>query len=65
MNLSRQGQRKLEEWVRLLHEQGWSQPDKQYLVDYWLEHHDEDGVVIAKGHPSYSAALVQPSKEKP
>jgi len=41
--LNRQGQRKLKEWIDLLQDQDWSAPDKQYLVDYWLEHHDEDG----------------------
>lgn len=56
MNLSRQGERKLKEWINLLGEQGWNTPDKKYLVDYWLEHHDEDGVVIAKGHPLYAAS---------
>lgn len=65
MTLSRQGQRKLREWIALLNEQGWSKPDKQHLVDYWLAHHDEDGVVIAKGHPLYSAAVGSFPKEKP
>ena len=51
--MTTQGQRKLKEWIALLSEQGWSKEDKQKLVDYWLEHHDEDGVVIAKGHPLY------------
>lgn len=62
--LSRTGQRKLQEWVALLQEQGWSKPDKQFLVDYWLEHHDEDGVVIANGHPLYSAALDEQGDKK-
>lgn len=47
MNLSRQGQRKLKEWIDLLQEQGWSVPDKQFLVDYWLQHHDEDGSFVS------------------
>lgn len=45
MTLSAQGQRKLKEWIALLEEDGWSKPDKQWLVDYWLEHHDEDGKI--------------------
>lgn len=45
VNLSSMGQRKLKEWIALLNEQGWSKPDKQYLVDYWIEHHDEDGKI--------------------
>ena len=46
MNLSRQGERKLKEWIDFLQEQGWSTPDKQWLVDYWLEQHDHDGKFI-------------------
>lgn len=56
MTLNRRGQKKLREWIDLLTRDGWSKDDKQWLVDYWLEHHDdEDGVVIAKGHPLYAA----------
>jgi hypothetical protein len=53
MELTRRGHARLKEWVALITEQGWSQPDKCFLVDYWLAHHDEDGIVIAKGHPLY------------
>jgi hypothetical protein len=53
VSLSRQGLHKLKEWIALLDRDGWSKEDKQWLVDFWLEHHDEDGVVIALGHPLY------------
>ena len=43
--LSRHGEARLKEWISLLTEQGWSKEDKCYLVDYWLEHHDENGVI--------------------
>ena len=48
MALSRQGERKLKEWIDLLTRDGWSKPDKQFLVDYWLEHHDEDGKFLSR-----------------
>lgn len=57
MTLNQRGLRKLKKWIALLEEQGWSREDKNFLIDYWVAHHDEDGVVIAKGHPLYSAAV--------
>ena len=53
MTLSGYGTRKLKVWINLLREQGWSIEDQKFLIDYWMEHHDEDGIVIAKGHPLY------------
>ena len=49
MAASQRGIKKFKEWTDLLDEQGWSQEDKNFLIDFWWKHHDDDGNLYPPG----------------
>jgi hypothetical protein len=49
MAATSRGIKKFKEWLAVLDEQGWKDEHRQWLVDYWWKHHDDDGNLYPSG----------------